>query len=56
MAKNGKYVTLSEETHNRLKEHCDENGLKISFMANFIVSNYLDELEKKKNKENFRKK
>ena len=39
-------LSISKETHTRLKEHCDKHGFKISSWADFVLRKKLNELNK----------
>jgi len=41
-----KVVEISPETHDRLKEYCENNGLKICCFVSKIINDYLDQEEK----------
>ena len=42
-----KTVYLTEKTHNKLKERCKEQGLKLNHLINQIVSDWLQRTETK---------
>lgn len=39
-------VQITEETHQLLKEYCDEHGYKMSFIVDKIIKNYIQPLPK----------
>ena len=39
-------ISISKETHTRLKEYCDERAFKISNWADFAIREKLDNLNK----------
>jgi len=46
MKERGKAIYISEETHTRLKQHCDEYSFKIQGWVDNIIRQKLDELNK----------
>ena len=34
-------LQVSKEQHTALKKYCDENGMKLQYMASFIIKEFL---------------
>ena len=38
-----KSIHINEKTHNYLKIHCNDNGLKINYLVETLIKKYLNE-------------
>jgi len=41
-----KTITLSNESYQQIKEFCQKNGLKITWLTETVLLNYINENEK----------